>query len=455
MTDSSRGRKKNKLTITASEQGIEKAKKALIRFGFESKSNFAKSQLISRTTVTKFFQCEQIQLDSFKKICEGLTLNWREIAGIPSEKEQAKPSPSSENDKFISGICEGEGNKVLITSAPVRTKVDVIDEKQTVIAEIILQGDSVNNLGFIQSILQEYSGNTIRIIDIKPGSIKLFIEGSQEDIQKLQEQIESGKLKEVDGLPVKDIKILGESFLDNESNVEKWSLVREIRRQGAKGLNLIGVDLSDADLSGVDFRGADLNDADLSGADLSDADLSDADLSGADLSDADLSDADLSGADLSGADLNDAILSYGTNLIGATVSSPVLSFIEDALPPYLTLVTNRRLVISSFDLDFLVKIFLVFINADIHDAINKSIHLNHFKLSITHRSSRLRWRLRLCGLMIDFLIWEATWAVGYRRRADSRHATDGNESGGNENVTFFRVKTLGNESNVRWSDEKK
>ena len=170
MTDHSRDRKKKKLTITASEQGVEKAEKALIRFGIGSKSNFAKSRLLGRNTVTKFFNRQPIQVDTFKRICEELELDWKEIAGIASEQEQSSLISTSNDEKFISGIEEG-GNK-MIASAAVRTKVDVIDKENRIIAEITLQGDSINNLGLIQSILQEYSGNTISIIDIKSGSIK-------------------------------------------------------------------------------------------------------------------------------------------------------------------------------------------------------------------------------------------------------------------------------------------
>ena len=54
-------------------------------------------------------------------------------------------------------------------------------------------------------------------------------------------------------------------------------------------------------LSIADLLGADLSDADLRGASLSDANLSDANLRGADLSRANLSDANLRGANLSGA----------------------------------------------------------------------------------------------------------------------------------------------------------
>ena len=86
MTDPSQNRKKKKITITASPQGVERAENALIRLGFDSKSNFAKSQLLARNTVTKFFQREPIQLDSFKRICEALKLKWIDIA----EEEQSE-----------------------------------------------------------------------------------------------------------------------------------------------------------------------------------------------------------------------------------------------------------------------------------------------------------------------------------------------------------------------------
>jgi hypothetical protein len=58
MTNSNSGRKRKKITYTASIEGIKKAENALIRLGFESKINFAKSQLLSRSTVTKFFQLQ-------------------------------------------------------------------------------------------------------------------------------------------------------------------------------------------------------------------------------------------------------------------------------------------------------------------------------------------------------------------------------------------------------------
>ncbi|MEB3181679.1 MAG: hypothetical protein VKL59_21995 [Nostocaceae cyanobacterium] len=70
MIDSSR--KKQKITYIATPAGVEQAERALQRLGCESKIDFAKSQYLARNTVTKFFQRQPIQLDSFKRICEGL-----------------------------------------------------------------------------------------------------------------------------------------------------------------------------------------------------------------------------------------------------------------------------------------------------------------------------------------------------------------------------------------------
>jgi uncharacterized protein YjbI with pentapeptide repeats len=321
-------RKKRKITITASSEGVKIAENALIRLGFNTKFNFAKSQLLGRSTVTKFFQCESIQLDSFKKICQELKLDWRKIAGISEEKQSRIPEI---NDCINPDINEG-GEKML-TQAFYR-QVTVIDKKtNTIKAEIKLIGDinCLRDLRRVEFILREFSGDTIKITDIKEGSIRLTVEGSQEDIDRLVSRIKSGELKEVSGFPIEDVQILSESSEDDESNElnNKWCLVREIVTQGFRHRNLSGVDLSDADLSGANLSGANLSganliDADLSGANLSRADLIDAYLIGADLSGADLIDAYLSRADLSRANLSSANLSSanlsGADLIGANLS---------------------------------------------------------------------------------------------------------------------------------------
>ena len=334
--------------ITASSVGVKIAENALIRLGFDSKSNFAKAQLLAPSTVTKFFLRRLLQLDSFKKICDELKLDWRKIAALPEEQQSQ-----------ILGITDcinpdiNEGGEKMVTQTFYR-KVTVIDKKtNTIKAEIKLIGDlnSFGDSSRVEFILREFAGDTIKITDIKEGSIRLTVEGSQEDIARLVSLIKSGELKEVSGFPVADVQILSESSEDDESNElnNKWHLVREIVTQGIRDRNLSGVDLSDADLSGAnlsltnlrsadlsgadlsgaslrgaDLRGADLSGAYLSGANLMSAKLSDADLSGANLMSAKLSDADLSGADLRSADLRSADL-RSADLSGADLSGADLS----------------------------------------------------------------------------------------------------------------------------------
>ena len=310
MTNPSLGRKKRRITYTASPQGVKTAEKALKRLGFESKSNFAKSQLLARSTVTKFFQSEPIQLNSLQRICEALKLNWTEIAEEIADIEE-EPEPLE-----IDGGSSLDTNEGVEQVQTLCRQVTVIDKQsKTITVEIKLKGDinSVQSLEILTSILQTYSGETIKITDIKEGSIRLIVEGSQEDIERLVSRIKSGELTELSGFPVEDIQNLSESLDD------KWRLVQEIASRAVEGRNLIGADLSDADLRRAGLRRADLKRADLSDADLSDAKLSDADLSGANLSFTNLSGADLSGANLSFANLSFANLS-GADLSGADLN---------------------------------------------------------------------------------------------------------------------------------------
>jgi hypothetical protein len=92
MNESTNSGKSDKITYTATLEGLERAEQSLKRLGFGSKSNFASSALISRSTVTKFFTRKPIQFDSFIRICESLKLSdWKEIAGIKI-KELSEPS---------------------------------------------------------------------------------------------------------------------------------------------------------------------------------------------------------------------------------------------------------------------------------------------------------------------------------------------------------------------------
>ncbi|NEO03134.1 MAG: hypothetical protein F6K50_49805 [Moorea sp. SIO3I7] len=134
MTEFSQGNKTKKLTIAASSKGVETAKKALDKLGFELKSNFTKSQWISRNTVTKFFRLEPIQLDLFKRICEGLTLDWKEIAGIAEEQasEQLNKTDGSSSE-LVKGVEQSES---------LSQKETVIERhSETIKAVLVLEGD--------------------------------------------------------------------------------------------------------------------------------------------------------------------------------------------------------------------------------------------------------------------------------------------------------------------------
>lgn len=192
-------------------------------------------------------------------------------------------------------------------------QVPVTDEPRRKIKAVIklsVSLGSIANIEVIRTILKGHGRGTIQITEIQAGSVKLIVEGSQAEIDRLRSPIESGELTELDGFLVEDARILSES--------SKHNLVEETLANPIKGRKLRNADLSDADLSGADLSGADLSNGNLSGADLtgvnlSRANLSDAGLTGAELSDANLSNADLSGANISDADLGGAYL-YGVNL---------------------------------------------------------------------------------------------------------------------------------------------
>jgi hypothetical protein len=205
MTDSSQDRKR-KITYRASPQGIEIAKRALLRGGFDSKSNFAQSNLLSRSTVTKFFQGQPIQLDSFKRICKALRLDWQEVVAEQQEEKLLKRLLEEKND-----YTNPDNKEEAEPGQTISREVTVLDkESQVVKAVIILKGDfnSINNdlLVTLEAILRAYSGDTIKITDIKEGSIKLIIEGSEEEINPIVSLFKSGELPDIGGFPVEDVQ---------------------------------------------------------------------------------------------------------------------------------------------------------------------------------------------------------------------------------------------------------
>ncbi|MFM6627899.1 MAG: pentapeptide repeat-containing protein [Microcystis panniformis] len=191
----------------------------------------------------------------------------------------------------------------------------------------------------IISFLQETArDNTIKPIMKLKGSIRLFLEGSEEGLKHLADLHQSGELQallnELKSDDIPEIIVKKAEFTTDAKVIEKAELIKAIRegtidKKTLYKVDLSGAILSGAILSGADLSGANLRRANLSWAFLSWADLIEADLSWAFLRRADLIDADLSGAKLSGANLNKANLSKanlswafmsGANLIGAILS---------------------------------------------------------------------------------------------------------------------------------------
>ncbi|MFM6201124.1 MAG: hypothetical protein ACKPE1_18630 [Dolichospermum sp.] len=204
------------MTITASPELIKRAEKALFRLGYESKFSFAE-KVISRSTVTKFFNGEPIAIDSFKTICEALTLNWQDFL-------------TTEQPVEISShyCCISKTNQEERKMQTLYRQITVIDSETKIIKVVItLDGDinSVDKIEFLQAILRQYSGNTITITDVKSGSIKLFIEGNQADIERLVDLIQGKILTELNGFPIQSIEMLhtDENRDDQQNNIVSLS----------------------------------------------------------------------------------------------------------------------------------------------------------------------------------------------------------------------------------------
>jgi uncharacterized protein YjbI with pentapeptide repeats len=326
---------RKRILVTASRAGIERAERRLA-LSFNSKSEFAKAQLMSKTTVDKFFNRRPIQRDSFVRICDELGIeDWRSIAELEPVVKQLMSVEGSELTEQSRSV-ETIATQTLISQGTPARRITVVDQQSGEIRiELILEGDitstSATFSATLETILRTYSGNTIRIVEIQPGSIRVSIQGSSKDVAKLLDQLNSGKISHVAGFRVEDIQILSPEFLKDTKQISdaKWHLIQEIVSQPMhyrqlRGSDLSGGDLSDADLSDADLSDADLSDANLSGANLSGANLSGANLIDANLNRSNLSGSNLSGATLSGANLSDADL-RDTDFSDADISNADLS----------------------------------------------------------------------------------------------------------------------------------
>ena len=195
-----------------------------------------------------------------------------------------------------------------------------------------------------EAALQEYMNKMLELLLVND----LRHSSEDDEVRKIARVRTVTVLRKLD--PVRKASVL--QFLQETDLLNKDKRVVElvgVDLGGARlsGANLNGVTLSGANLSGANLNGATLSEANLNGANLSGTYLNDADLRGADLKKADLSEANLgwsilsgparsriflgpsnlSGANLSGANLSKANL-RGANLTGVNLSGANLSEIN-------------------------------------------------------------------------------------------------------------------------------
>ena len=126
------------------------------------------------------------------------------------------------------------------------------------------------------------------------------------------------------------VSIFGKNMFSH--TCEDNTILKTLEEAVKKGVNLslvelINVDLIDANLINADFTGADLINVDLRGANLRGAKLRGANLTGANLTGANLTGANLTGAYLTSADLTGAYLT-SADLSSADLSGAKLSHVD-------------------------------------------------------------------------------------------------------------------------------
>jgi uncharacterized protein YjbI with pentapeptide repeats len=286
--------------------------------------------------------------------------------------------------------------------------------------------DKINNL--IQKIARD---NTIKPIMKLKGSIRLFLEGSEDGLQRLADFHQSGELQallnELKSDDIPEIIVKKAEFTTDAKVIKKAELIKAIREGTIDKTTLQQVDLSGANLWGADLRGANLSGANLSGANLSDAilsgaDLSDAILRGAILRGAILSGANLSGANLSGANLRGANL-RGANLIWANLRGADLIG-ADLRGANLIWANLSEADLSEADLS----------EADLSEAILRGANLSEADLSWANLRGAKLIQANLRGANLsNAILWTAklSWAYLWGANLSGANLSEADLSGAN------------------------
>ncbi|NEO53083.1 MAG: hypothetical protein F6K54_08305 [Okeania sp. SIO3B5] len=211
---------KKRPTATAKDELLERARKAMLRFGISSQKKLqdniaANTEIaIGLSTISKFFNQKPILLSRFSIICKTLELVNYELEiqeGEEAEKgEQEEQKGEKEQEKFddrinyrIIGIPEKTGEE-----KQEKNKQGMTFKENTTVDEKLIK----KLKDFIKFLRRNYTGDAI-LIDIRVGSIKLIIKsGSQSGLEKIEELFQSGELNKKISEENLDMTVVDVSF---------------------------------------------------------------------------------------------------------------------------------------------------------------------------------------------------------------------------------------------------
>lgn len=208
-------------SVGANEQGIKKLKEAKQAKRAENEETLSYAKIAEKTymnesTVSRFFRGKRIYTESAEMICEVLGLTLAEVVDL------------EDNDQ--------NGTQITLSGE--------IDEVKPQLDEIL-------------EFLRKQSGDkTITIRIIKPGSVIIIIDGSNEGLTRIESLFKAGELQEIAGFKVEDIR---PEWEERPVNLTEWfdnifttgwqavnelltpsrlALIRSAETQGAKLIDL-------------------------------------------------------------------------------------------------------------------------------------------------------------------------------------------------------------------------
>ena len=183
-------------TVKLSVKGLDLVDAARRKKGWTKASQtWADLAITSKATLKRFWAGIAIKTETFQGICIAVGVeDWEKVADLvqPNESDETRNADSKKSKKRWVIELDADFEKI----------------------------DSRKLIALIHEI-SELGDTVMKIVDIDEGSIKLLFEGSSEDIEKIQELIESGKVKDVLDTPVKRSYILNQT--DSIQNVDQFT----------------------------------------------------------------------------------------------------------------------------------------------------------------------------------------------------------------------------------------